>query len=225
MNLLTRSVAAVIPRDLAHKKLTSGERLRVYWGIDPTGAQIHLGHTLSLRKLKSFSELGHEVILVIGSFTAMIGDPTGRDAARAPLTKEDVEANFQDYKRQAEKILDFSKIEIRKNGDWLSPLNFSDIIKLASNFTVGSRCSSATCSSAASKTDKPISLHEFLYPLMVGYDSVVLDVDCELGGSDQEFNMLAGRHLQQAMGKRDKFVLTTKLIEGTRRPQDEQVVQ
>jgi tyrosyl-tRNA synthetase len=211
--LLTRSVAAVIPRDLAHKKLTSGERLRVYWGIDPTGAKIHLGHTLSLRKLKSFSELGHEVILVIGSFTAMIGDPTGRDAARAPLTKEDVEANFRDYKRQAEKILDFSKIEIRKNGDWLSPLNFSDIIKLASNFTV-QQMLKRDMFQRRIEEDKPISLHEFLYPLMVGYDSVVLDVDCELGGSDQEFNMLAGRHLQQAMGKRDKFVLTTKLIEG-----------
>lgn len=211
--LLTRGVAAVIPRELAEKKLRSGERLRVYWGIDPTGTQIHLGHTLSLRKLKAFADLGHEVILLIGSFTATIGDPTGRDAARAPLTQEQVEENFRDYKRQAEKVLDFSKIEIRKNGDWLSPLRFSDIIKLASNFTV-QQMLKRDMFQRRMEEDKPISLHEFLYPLMVAYDSVVLDVDCELGGSDQEFNMLAGRHLQQAMGKRDKFVLTTKLIEG-----------
>lgn len=211
--LLDRAVAAVIPRELAEKKLRSGDRLRVYWGIDPTGTKIHLGHTLSLRKLKAFSDLGHEVILVIGSFTAMIGDPTGRDAARTPLTKEDVEENFKDYKRQAEKILDFSKIEIRKNGDWLSPLNFSDIIKLASTFTV-QQMLKRDMFQRRLEEDKPISVHEFLYPLMVGYDSVVLDVDCELGGSDQEFNMLAGRHMQQAFGKRDKFVLTTRLIEG-----------
>ncbi|OGC88744.1 tyrosine--tRNA ligase [Candidatus Adlerbacteria bacterium RIFOXYC1_FULL_48_26] len=212
--LLTRGVENLVPKELAFKKLRSGDRLRVYWGIDPTGTQIHLGHTLSLRKLKAFSDLGHEVILVIGSFTAMIGDPTGRDAQRAPLTKEQVEENFQDYKRQAQKVLDFSKIEIRKNGDWLSPLNFSEIIKLASNFTV-QQMLKRDMFQRRIEEDKPISLHEFLYPLMVGYDSVVLDVDCELGGSDQEFNMLAGRHLQQAMGKRDKFVLTTKLLEGT----------
>lgn len=212
--LLTRGVENLVPRELAAKKLRSGDRLRVYWGIDPTGTQIHLGHTLSLRKLKAFSDLGHEVILVIGSFTAMIGDPTGRDAQRAPLTKSQVEENFQDYKRQAQKVLDFSKIEIRKNGDWLSPLNFSEIIKLASNFTV-QQMLKRDMFQRRIEEDKPISLHEFLYPLMVGYDSVVLDVDCELGGSDQEFNMLAGRHLQQAMGKRDKFVLTTKLLEGT----------
>lgn len=211
--LLTRGVENVMPRDLATKKLRSGERLRIYWGIDPTGTQIHLGHTISLRKLKAFCDLGHEVILLIGSFTATIGDPTGRDAARAPLTKEQVEENFKDYKRQAQKILDFSKISVRKNGDWLSPLNFADIVKLASNFTVQQMLKRDMFQRRLAD-DKPISLHEFLYPLMVGYDSVVLDVDCELGGSDQEFNMLAGRHLQQALGKRDKFVLTTRLIEG-----------
>lgn len=212
--LLTRGVENIVPRELAAKKLRSGERLRVYWGIDPTGTHIHLGHTLSLRKMKAFSDLGHEVILVIGSFTAMIGDPTGRDAARAPLTKEQVEENFKDYKRQAQKVLDFSKISIRRNGDWLAPLTFSDIVKLASNFTV-QQMLKRDMFQRRLQDDKPISLHEFLYPVMVGYDSAVLDVDCELGGSDQEFNMLAGRHMQQAMGKRDKFVLTTKLLEGT----------
>jgi len=212
--LLSRGVENVIPRDLAHKKLTSGERLRVYWGIDPTGDKIHLGHTIPMRKLQAFADLGHEVILVIGSFTAMIGDPTGRDAMREPLTEAQVRKNFKDYKRQASKVLDFSTITVRENGEWLSPLSFADIVKLAGKFTV-QQLIQRDMFQKRLQEGKPISLHEFLYPLMVGYDSVVLDVDAELGGSDQEFNMLAGRHLQTAMGKRDKFVLTTKLIEGT----------
>ncbi len=212
--MLTRGVENVIPKDLARKKLSSGQPLRVYLGIDPTGAKLHLGHSVPLRKLRAFSELGHEVIFVVGSFTAMIGDPTGRDAAREPLTAAQVKENFQTYKRQAEKILDFSKVEIRYNDEWLSSLRFNDIVKLASNFTVQQMLQRDMFDRRMGE-GKPISLHEFLYPLMVGYDSVVLDVDVELGGSDQEFNMLAGRHLQQAMGKREKFVLTTKLIEGT----------
>jgi tyrosyl-tRNA synthetase len=212
--LLTRGVANVIPRDLALKKLNSGERLRVYFGIDPTGAKLHLGHAVPLRKLKAFSNLGHEVIFLVGSFTAMIGDPTGRDAARSSLSRGQVEENFKDYKRQAEKILNLSKIEVRYNNEWLDKLDFEQIVKLASNFTVQQMLQRDMFEKRLQE-GKPISLHEFLYPLMVGYDSVVLDVDVELGGSDQEFNMLAGRHLQQAMGKRDKFVLTTKLIEGT----------
>jgi tyrosyl-tRNA synthetase len=211
--LLTRGVENVIPRELALKKLRSGERMRVYLGIDPTGAKLHLGHSVPLRKLQAFSDLGHEVIFIVGSFTATIGDPTGRDAQRAPLTKEQVEENFRTYKRQAEKILDFSKIQIRYNGDWLSPLNFGEIIKLASNYTVGQLIQRDMFQKRIQE-GKPIGLHEFLYPVMVGYDSVVLDVDCELGGSDQEFNMLSGRHLQERMGKREKFVLTTRLIEG-----------
>jgi tyrosyl-tRNA synthetase len=212
--LLSRGVENVIPRELAQKKLTSGERLRIYLGIDPTGAKLHLGHSVPLRKLKEFSDLGHEVIFLVGSFTAMIGDPTGRDQAREPLTLEQVEENFKDYKRQAQKILDFSKVEVRYNGEWLSPLKFGEIVKLASNFTVQQMLQRDMFQKRLEE-GKPISLHEFLYPLMVGYDSVILDVDCELGGSDQEFNMLAGRSLQQAMHKREKFVLTTKLIEGT----------
>lgn len=211
--LMEQGVENVIPKDLALKKLGSGERLRIYWGIDPTGARIHLGHAVPLRKLKSFTEAGHEVIFLVGSFTAMIGDPTGRDAARSPLTKREVEENFQTYKKQAEKILDFSKVTVRYNHEWLEPLDFSKIVELASKFTVQQMLQRDMFQKRISE-GKPISLHEFLYPLMVGYDSVVLDVDCELGGSDQEFNMLAGRHLQQAFGKRDKFVMTTKLIEG-----------
>lgn len=212
--LLGRGVENVIPRELALKKLRSGEKLRIYLGIDPTGAKLHLGHSVPLRKLREFSDLGHEVIFLVGSFTAMIGDPTGRDAMREPLTREQIEANFKDYKRQAEKILDFSKVRIRYNHEWLETLKFEGIVKLASKFTVQQMLQRDMFQKRLQE-QKPISLHEFLYPLMVGYDSVVLDVDCELGGSDQEFNILAGRHLQQAFGKREKFVLTTRLIEGT----------
>jgi tyrosyl-tRNA synthetase len=212
--ILNRAVAAVIPLELAKQKLESGEKLRIYMGIDPTGSKLHLGHSVGLRKLKSFTDAGHHVIFLIGSFTAMIGDPTDRDSARPPLTKEQVQENFKDYKRQAEKILDFSKVEIRYNDEWLTPLNFGDIVNLASNFTVQQMLQRDMFEKRL-KEQKPIALHEFLYPLMVGYDSVILDVDCEMGGSDQEFNMLAGRHLQKVFNKREKFVLTTRLIEGT----------
>ncbi|MDB5224677.1 MAG: tyrosyl-tRNA synthetase, partial [Candidatus Adlerbacteria bacterium] len=186
----------------------------IYFGIDPTGAKLHLGHAVPLRKLRQFHEMGHEVIFLVGSFTAMIGDPTGRDAARTTLTRADVEANFQTYKQQAEKILDLSAIEVRYNNEWLDKLDFEQIVNLASNFTVQQMLQRDMFEKRIAD-GKPISLHEFLYPLMVGYDSVVLDVDVELGGSDQEFNMLAGRHLQARLGKRDKFVMTTKLLEGT----------
>lgn len=213
-SLLSRGVENVIPKELALKKLRSGERLRVYLGIDPTGAKLHLGHSVPLRKLAQFSEMGHEVVFLVGSFTAMIGDPTGRDAMREPLTRAQIEENFRDYKRQASKVLDFSKVEIRYNHEWLERIDFAKIVELASKFTVQQMLQRDMFDKRL-KEGKPVSLHEFLYPLMVGYDSVVLDVDCELGGSDQEFNVLAGRHLQSAYGKRDKFVLTTKLLEGT----------
>ncbi len=213
-DLLTRAVSDVVPRALAEEKLKSGKPMRIYLGIDPTGAKLHLGHSVPLRKLKAFTDAGHHVIFLIGSFTAMIGDPTGRDQMREPLTRKDIEKNFETYKEQASKILDFSKIELRYNHEWLEKLKFDDIIKLASNFTVHQMLERDMYQERMKKGGH-ISLHEFLYPLMVGYDSVILDVDVELGGNDQLFNMLAGRTLQKAMGKRDKFVLTTKLIEGT----------
>lgn len=212
--LLHRGVENVIPKELALKKLRSGERLRIYLGIDPTGARLHLGHSVPLRKLRELSDMGHEVVFLVGSFTAMIGDPTGRDAMREPLTRAQIEANFADYKRQASKVLDFSKVTIRYNHEWLEKIDFQRIVDLASKFTVQQMLQRDMFDKRL-REGKPVSLHEFLYPLMVGYDSVVLDVDCELGGSDQEFNVLAGRHLQSAYGKRDKFVMTTKLLEGT----------
>lgn len=212
--LLTRSVAKVIPQALAEQKLQSGEKLRVYLGIDPTGSKLHLGHTVPLRKLQAFAAAGHHAILVIGSFTAMIGDPSGKDQLRVPLTSEEVKENFRQYKAQAAKILDFSIVEIRYNHEWLEKITFRDIINLGSHFTVQQMLQRDMFEKRMAD-DNPIGVHEFLYPLMVGYDSVVLDVDCELGGTDQEFNILAGRTLQKAYGKRDKFVLTMKLIEGT----------
>ena len=212
--LLTRAVTNVTPKDLAEKKVASGEKLRIYLGIDPTGSKLHLGHGVPLRKLKAFCDAGHHVIFLIGSFTAMIGDPSGQDIMREPLTPDEVEKNFQTYKEQASKILDFDAIEVAYNHEWLDKLTMKEVAQLAGNFTVQQMLDRDMFDERL-KSGKPISVVEFLYPLMVGYDSVQLDVDCEVGGNDQYFNLLAGRTLQTAYGKRDKFALTTKLIEGT----------
>lgn len=212
--LLTRTVTDVVPRDLAKKKLESGQKLRIYFGIDPTGSQLHLGHAVPLRKLRAFQQAGHDIIFLIGSFTAMIGDPTGREKQREPLTREQVMTNFQTYRQQAAKILDFNAIQVVENHTWLEKLTFAELIPLASNFTVQQMLQREMFDRRL-KEESPIGVHEFFYPLMQGYDSVMLDVDGEIGGNDQLFNMLAGRTLQQAYGKRQKFVLTMKLLEGT----------
>lgn len=212
--LLSRAISDVVPRKLAEAKLKSGKPLRMYWGIDPTGAQIHLGHSVPLRKMRAFQDAGHHVILLIGSFTAMIGDPSGRDEMRQALTADDVKKNFETYIDQAKKILDMKKLEVRYNHEWLEKLSLKDILSLTSHFTVQQMLHRDMFAKRMAE-EAPISVTEFMYPLMVGYDSVMLDVDVELGGNDQLFNMLAGRTLQTAFGKRDKFVLTTKLIEGT----------
>ncbi len=202
------------PRPLAEEKLKSGKKMRLYFGIDPTGNKLHLGHSVPLRKMRAFQDAGHEVIMVIGSFTAMIGDPTGRDEMRVSLTKKDIEQNYETYMDQAKLILDTKKLTVKYNHEWLEKLGFKDIIDLASKFTVQQMIERDMFEKRIDE-GKPIGLHEFFYPLMVGYDSVVLDVDGELGGNDQYFNMLAGRTLQTAFKKRDKFVLTTKILEGT----------
>ncbi len=212
--LLTRAVSEVVPMKLAQEKLKSGKPLRLYFGIDPTGAKLHLGHSVPLRKMRKFQDAGHHVILLIGSFTAMIGDPSGRDEMRAPLTAEDVRKNFESYIEQAKLILDVKKLEVRYNHEWLEKLSFKEILSLTSHFTAQQMLKRDMFQKRI-KDDNPISITEFMYPLMVGYDSVVLDVDVELGGNDQLFNMLAGRTLQTVFKKRDKFVLTTKLINGT----------
>lgn len=212
--LLTRAIESVTPRPVADAKLKSGKPMRLYFGIDPTGAQIHMGHSVPLLKMRAFQDAGHHVILLIGSFTAMIGDPTGKDEMRKALTKEDVRKNYETYVEQAKAILDMDKLEVRYNHEWLEKVDFQKILELSSNFTVQQMIQRDMFAKRI-KEGKPISVVEFMYPLMVGYDSVMLDVDVELGGNDQHFNMLAGRTLQTAYGKRDKFVLCTRLIEGT----------
>ncbi|MFH1392150.1 MAG: tyrosine--tRNA ligase [bacterium] len=211
--LLFRGVEDIIVRTNLEKKLKAGAKLRVYYGIDPTSPQLHLGHSVVLWKLRQFQELGHEIILLIGDFTARIGDPTDRNAIRKPLTESEINKNMQGYQKQAGKILDINKVKIKYNSQWLSGLNFGDIIKIASCFTVQQMLDRDMFQKRI-KEDKPIGLHEFLYPLMQGYDSAAMNVDLEIGGSDQLFNMLAGRRLQKIYNKKEKNVLTIKLLPG-----------
>jgi tyrosyl-tRNA synthetase len=212
--LLTRGVEQVIVRQTLEEKLKSGEKLKLYMGIDPTGSQIHLGHTIPLRKLRDFQRLGHQVIFLIGNFTALIGDTSDKDSMRPVMSQEEIEENFKTYKQQASKILDFDKIEIRYNADWLSKLSFTEVVKLAQQFTVQQMIERDLYQKRL-QAGKPIGLHEFLYPLMQGYDSVAMDVDLEIGGNDQTFNMLAGRTLQRTYNHKEKHILTTRLLEGT----------
>jgi tyrosyl-tRNA synthetase len=211
--ILNRGVETIVPKKGLKEKMESGKKLRLFLGMDPTGADLHLGHTIPLRKLRDFQRAGHHIIFLVGSFTAMIGDPTDRNAMRQPLTQEQVEENFKNYKEQAGKIVDFSKAEIVYNADWLSKMNFADVVELAQKFTVQQMLERDMYQKRIAE-EKPIGLHEFFYPLMQGYDSVHLDVDLEIGGSDQLFNMLAGRHLLEVYKNKEKHVLTTPLIEG-----------
>ena len=211
--ILERGVSEVIVRKELEARLRGKEKITLYLGIDPTGSRLHLGHAIALRKLRDFQRLGHRVIFLIGSFTALIGDTSDKDSPRQPMTLEQIEENFKTYKAQASKILDFSKIELKYNGDWLSKLNFKDILELANKFTVQQMIEREMYRKRIAE-GKPIGLHEFLYPLMQGYDSVAMDVDLEVGGNDQLFNMLAGRTLQKAINNRNKHVLTVKLLEG-----------
>lgn len=212
--LLTRAVEKVVPQKLAEEKLASKKPIRLYLGIDPTGAKLHLGHSVPLRKLRQFADAGHEVIFLVGSFTAMIGDPTGRDQMREALGFTQVQKNFETYKQQASKVLDFSKVTVKYNHEWLGELKFQEITHLLGHFTVQQMLERDMFDKRI-KEGKPIAMSEFLYPLMQAYDSAFMDVDAEIGGNDQLFNMLCGRTLQTAQNRRDKFVLTTKLIEGT----------
>jgi tyrosyl-tRNA synthetase len=212
--LLTRGVDAIVPKKGLSEKLENGKKLRIYFGVDPTGFDIHLGHTVPLRKLRDFQRAGHHIIFLIGSFTAMIGDPTDRSSMRQPLTQEQVEENFRHYQAQASKLIDFDRAEIVYNADWLGNMTFRNVIELAQQFTVQQMLERDMYQKRMSE-NKPIGLHEFFYPLMQGYDSVHLEVDLEIGGTDQLFNMLAGRQLLQAYKGKEKHVLTTPLLEGT----------
>ena len=195
------------------QKLKRGTPLRAKLGLDPTAPDIHLGHTVVLNKLRQMQDFGHEVIFLIGDFTSMIGDPSGRNATRPPLTREEIEANARTYHAQASKVLDPQKTEIRYNSEWSAPLGAAGMIKLASHYTVA-RMLERDDFSKRFKGNEPIAVHEFLYPLMQGYDSVALKSDIELGGTDQKFNLLVGRELQKDWGQEPQCILTMPLLEG-----------
>jgi len=211
--VLTRGVENIYPnRKALEKVLKSGKKLRVYNGIDPTG-RLHLGHFVVLRKLRQFQELGHETIVLIGDFTATIGDPTAKYAARKTLTRRQVLAYAKTYKKQIRKILDFSKPNVRflHNEEWTNKLKPADMLALASKFTVA-RLLERDMFQKRIKASRDIHVHEFLYPIFQAYDSVTMDIDLEIGGNDQTFNMLAGRTLMKKMKNKEKFVLATKLL-------------
>src|SRR5882724_3510842 len=200
-------------RERLENSLTSGKPLRVKAGFDPTAPDLHLGHTVLLRKLKHFQDLGHTVIFLIGDFTGMIGDPTGRSVTRPPLTREDIERNAETYKAQVFKILDAQKTVVDFNSRWFSKFSAEDFIRLTAKYTV-SRMLEREDFHKRFQEEKPIAMHELLYPLAQGYDSVALEADVELGGTDQKFNLLVGREIQRAYGQESQVVLTTPILEG-----------
>ncbi len=216
-DLLEHNIDKIYPSKEALKsRLNSKNKLRIYLGIDPSSTKIHLGNAIALWKLREFQELGHKVILLIGDFTGMIGDPTDRTATRKPLSSDEVLANSESYQRQASKILlqDKKLFEVKYNSHWLAKLTFSEIVNLSSHFTIQQFLERDMFQKRLSEK-KPIGVHEFLYPLMQGYDSVALEIDVEIGGSDQTFNMLIGRQLVKDLRGKEKFVITLPLLEGT----------
>lgn len=211
--VLTKGVVQVLPKKQALAKLMRKQKIRIYLGIDPTDSNIHIGHAVVLHKLKQFQDLGHEVILLFGTFTAQIGDPSGRDKKREPLTLKQVKGNIATYKKQASKILNISKIKIKQNNDWLGKLKFSDLVEIGSHFTTA-RLLERNMFQNRLKKGGEVWLNELLYPLMQGYDSVAMNVDLEIGGTDQIFNMLIGRKLQKIYNKKEKYVLTNPMLIG-----------
>lgn len=212
--MLTRGVEQVLPSKAGLAALMAKKKITLYLGIDPTGSQLHLGHSVVLRKLQQFAALGHRVILLIGNGTVKIGDPTGRDKTRPVLTDEQIEEHFATWKAQAAKVLNFDMIEIRRNGDWLDKLTFPEMVKIMAT-TTAQQLLERDMFQERIKKGLPIFAHELMYPLLQGYDSVVMDVDLEIGGNDQTFNMMVGRHMQEVMAQRDKFVLACKLLVGS----------
>lgn len=212
--ILERGVADVIVRKELEEKLKSGKKLRVKLGIDPTGADLHLGHMVVLRKLRQFQDAGHQPVLLFGNFTGQIGDPSGKAEARPLKTQEELENNAKHYIDQASKVLDVNNIEVVWNADWLGKLTFSDVTRLASIFTVQQMMERDMFQDRL-KAAAPIYVHEFMYPLMQGYDSVAIHADVELGGTDQTFNLLAGREIQRSYGQAPQSVMTVPILEGT----------
>jgi tyrosyl-tRNA synthetase len=216
--LLTRRVVEIFPsRDELEKLLRSEKKIKIYLGVDATGPIIHVGHAVQLQKLREFQDLGHKVILLLGDFTGRIGDPTDKSAARQQLTREQVQENLTTYVEQASKILDFESKEnppeVRLNGEWWDEKSAADLIEIAASFTVQQNLQREMFQRRLAE-NKPIRLHEFLYPILQGYDAVAMDVDAELGGTDQTFNMLAGRELVREYLNKEKYVLTGPLLEG-----------
>ncbi|MBW8462735.1 tyrosine--tRNA ligase [Acidovorax sp.] len=217
LEISLRGVQELLPQDEWVKKLVrseaTGQPLRIKLGLDPTAPDIHIGHTVVLNKMRQLQDLGHQVIFLIGDFTSLIGDPSGRNSTRPPLTPEQIKVNAETYYKQASMVLDPAKTEIRYNSEWSEPLGASGMIQLASRYTVA-RMMERDDFHKRFTTGQSIAVHEFLYPLMQGYDSVALKSDLELGGTDQKFNLLMGRHLQQEYGQEPQCVLTMPLLVG-----------
>jgi len=211
--VLERGVAEILPDKNSFLNLVKRKKLRIYFGIDPTSPNLHLGHFVPLKKLAEFQKLGHETILLIGDFTAQIGDPSGRDKKRKPLSPKEIQRNMRGYKKQLSKVLDLSKTKIAYNSKWLAKMGLKDVLELASHFTV-SRLLERDMFQERLKKGQEVWVSEMLYPLMQGYDSVGLDVDLEIGATDQKFNMLVGRKLQKIYRKKEKFILTVPLLLG-----------
>jgi tyrosyl-tRNA synthetase len=217
LDLLQKGAAEIIRvsdlRERLEESRKSGRPLRVKAGFDPTAPDLHLGHTVLMRKLRHFQQLGHQVIFLVGDFTSLIGDPTGRNVTRKPLTREQINENAETYQAQVFKILDKDRTEVRFNSEWLDKLGYEGTIRLASRFTVSQMLERDEFHKRY-EAEQPIGLHEFLYPMMQGYDSVKLECDVELGGTDQKFNLLGGRELQRQFGQKPQIVLMTPILEG-----------
>lgn len=213
LELIRRGAAEIIPEDTLIERLKEGRPLRVKAGFDPTAPDLHLGHTVLLNKLRQFQELGHDALFLIGDFTGMIGDPTGKNVTRKPLTRDQVLENAKTYQAQIFKILDPEKTKIMFNSEWMNQLTPPELISIASKHTVARMLEREDFSNRY-KGGQPIAIHEFLYPLIQGYDSVVMKADVELGGTDQKFNLLVGRHLQEQYGQKPQVILTMPILEG-----------
>ena len=213
LDLIGRGAEELLKREELEARLKLGRPLRIKAGFDPTAPDLHLGHTVLLNKMRQFQDLGHQVIFLIGDFTGMIGDPTGKNVTRKPLTREDVEANARTYADQVFKVLDRERTEVRFNSEWFGQMSAADMIKLAGQYTVA-RMLERDDFAKRHKAQQSIAIHEFLYPLVQGYDSVALKADVELGGTDQKFNLLMGRGLQEHFGQAAQIVLTMPLLEG-----------
>lgn len=214
LKIIKHGIQELIPEDELIKKLKRGKPLRIKWGADPSAPDIHLGHTVILEKLKHFQELGHHIIFLIGDFTARIGDPTGKSETRKPLTEKEVKQNSKTYQEQVFKILDKKKTKVVYNRKWLAKLKIEDVINLAGKYTVARMLERDDFMNRFEK-ERPIFIHEFLYPLIQGYDSVELKADVEVGGTDQKFNMLVGRELQREFDEEPQIILTMPILEGT----------